>query len=217
MAAAGALGIGFVPWPVTVPLNGILLQWSGASGWYASVRKVRWTPFQSVRAAEVRLSSPRGSLLHLVGLSARLKGARFLVGRPTFLLTVSEIRLDPGSFGIRDRLALELLSTGPVVTQGRAELLGGWGGLILKDLMLEGPLLRVMAQGRLVPRQKMDWRMEGFLAGRLVESLRLVGEGNVQPWEPFSVRWVGTGPYLEGSMTLGARSFSWKITGDKTS
>lgn len=215
VAAALLAGVGFIPWPVTRGANLLGLYAAHLTGWNLSVEEMVWAPWRLLQVGECRLSSPQGARLHLVGLRVAPKASWILSGRAALQVRVSEIRLDPGSFGLRDRLALELLSAGPVVTQGSALL--EWNfreGLVLRELSLEGPLVRARAQGRLAVSREMDWRVDGDLDGRLAAGLRWIGPTTVQDWEPFSIQWVRSGAGAYGSFALRNRNFSWKTNGD---
>ncbi|MBI1953223.1 MAG: hypothetical protein HYS41_03780 [Candidatus Omnitrophica bacterium] len=215
LAAALFALAGLIPWPVTFLANGICLSASALTGWHVSAKTVVWAPLRLLRGDEIKLQSPQGARVHLVGLRVEPAVSLVRAGRVGWRVRVSEIRMDPGSFGIRDRLVLELLSAGPLATGSEALL--EWSfkeGFALKEFALAGSLVRARARGRFWLGREMEGTLTGDLDGRLLSGLRLMGPSTVQDWEPFSIQWVRTGAGGYGSFALKHRTFTWKTNGD---
>jgi hypothetical protein len=127
---------------------------------------------------------------------------------------VKEVRVDPVSWGIRKPLAMEVLSAGPVWTDGSAVLKAGWGQVTLETLRLEGPLSRVQAEGWLTRQSQAHLSLEGTLGRRFLEELNWLeptGSPEGRRWEPFQLRLHG--PLKQPDISFASSFFSISLKG----
>ena len=105
-----------------------------------------------------------------------------------------EIRIDPGSWGIRNPMAQEMLSAGPVTTDGFAVLQCQFMKIVLQQMVLYGPFLRLQAEGYVVQGQQARLALRGELHRTLLEGMNLVESypKDVVTWEPFEFQMGGS-------------------------
>lgn len=196
------LNLGYRSWPLTQgavyqiagsPFRGAFHRSEHKSGWRLFIREAYWTPFRTLELKDLKLKTPQGGRLHLVGVSVDPEFRSLLKGRLITRWTIKEIRMDPGSWGIRKPLAQEILSAGPVVTDGVIVLQSEWGRLTLQSLLLRGPLLRLHAEGWLTESLLAHLDLDGDLDRRFLEEIKLMkpSKGPPEAWEPFRIRLHG--------------------------
>ena len=166
--------------------------------------EARWVPWREFTLTDLRLRSPNGGRFHVVGVRVTMDPGSLLTGRLTTRWRFSEVRVDPSSWGIHRPLAQEILSAGPVTTQGSGLLLVDLETFQLQALTLEGPILRLFAKGWMDRRQKIDVILKGAVTRRLLEGIGLMSSSeSLDPssWEPFELN-------LRGGLTAPEVSFS---------
>lgn len=188
-ALAAAAVLGFFSWEVTRPVQRFLRDSSwGRQGWFCTVERARWTPWNDLELSGVRLQTPAGGKVTVerVFVTPRLFSLR--KGRLVTDWDLEEIRMDPGSWGIRKPLAQELLSAGPVAARGFARLSWRPNELLLEQFSLEGSLLRVQAEGWLKPQRQAHLILKGSLSRPVLEGMKLLPPVEGAPsWEPFDL------------------------------
>ncbi len=187
---AAVLGAGFIPWQVTGPVQWLFRRCIPAQGWQLSLRAARWVPWSHLELHDLQVQAPQGGHLHLVKVDVWPRSWTFIRGRWVTRWRFGEIRMDPGSWGIRRPLAQEILSAGPVTTRGFAVLEVDRERMTLSELMLHGPLLRLRAEGWLQGKERGEVDLRGELARFLLEGMHLVpsDQSAPEPWEPFELQ-----------------------------
>lgn len=148
----------------------------------------------------LQVQAPGGGRLSVEQIHLRTRIWELIRGRWETKWTLGEIRMDPSSWGIRAPLAREILSAGPVATDGFARLALEPGKVTLRELELHGPLLRLQAQGSwLFKESEVKLLLKGGLARSLLEGmeLSLPDPLSPQPWEPFEFRLRGAWAHPE--------------------
>lgn len=188
-ALAATAVLGFFSWEVTRPVQRFLRDSSwGRQGWFCTVERARWTPWNDLELSGVRLQTPAGGKVTVdrVFVTPRLFSLR--KGRLVTDWDLEEIRMDPVSWGIRKPLAQELLSAGPVAARGFARLSWRPNELLLERFSLEGSLLRVQAEGWLKPQRQAHLILKGSLSRPVLEEMKLLPTVEGAPsWEPFDL------------------------------
>lgn len=195
---AGVTGVlismGFISWDVTGPVRWALGRALKQAGqWQVEVGQARWIPWWRLEVSDVQLSSPRGGRLHLVRLSVFPKPWALVRGYVAAQCEVGEIRMDPASWRIRRPAAQEILSTGPVTTDGFAIVHYRLGHLDVQQLSLHGPLLRVHVSGWFNGKQEASLSVRGEVMHVLLEAMHLgeMDQLNPPPWDPFELELEG--------------------------
>ncbi len=208
-------GLGFVSWPVAGLLNRVCLGLEARSGWTLEVDRAIWVPWRKLEMTDVRFSSPQGGRLHLVKLQVHPQWGSLLQGALTTRWDLSDVRIDPGSWGIHKPLAQEVLSAGPVWTDGSAVLKIRWGQVTLKALHLEGPLLRVQAEGWLTRQSQAHLMLEGALGREFLEEMNWLrpidSTESLRRWEPFQLKLHG--PLRHPDISFASSFFSISLKG----
>lgn len=208
----GVTAAGFFPWPV----EGLVSRFAGdlqaKTGWQMVVGQARWVPWFYLELQDLRLKTPQGGHLHLVKVQVQPRFRTLWRGALETQWEMGEIYIDPGSFWIQRPLAQELLSAGPVTEAGRAFLKVSSKGLTLRDLVLTGSLLRLSARGSIRRSSWADLKMEGQLAGRLLEGMNLhkTDGSDLETWEPFRIHLEGRLKNPNFSFASSFLSISWQ-------
>ncbi len=192
--ACGLFSLGFVSWDVTGPVRWMFGQALRDSGrWEVQIGEARWVPWRRLEVSEVRLTSPRGGRLHLVRLRLFPKPWAWARGYLAAQCEVGEIRMDPASWRVRRPLAQEILSAGPVTTDGFAILHYRLGHLSVQELSLHGPLLRAHLSGWFNGKREAHLSVRGEVLQALVEGMHLGKRDQLDPptWEPFELELQG--------------------------
>ncbi len=184
-------GLGFLAYPVTEPVQRWGQKLIQNSGWTLSIGQAQWVPWRSLDLADLKLKTGGGGRLHVVRIHIVPQPFSLLRGYLATQWEVGEIRMDPGSWGIRKPLAQEILSSGPVSTSGTAHFSVHPNRIELERLALGGPLLSLHGEGRWLngSRLHMAFRFQGKLSRLVLKSLNLYNgfeEGDL--WEPFQGR-----------------------------
>lgn len=210
---AAGVGAGFFSWPVTQPLQRLCGRLSTEVGWRLSLEEARWIPLRHLEVRDLRLSVPQGGRMHLVRAWISPRWESLLQGSLSTLWDLGEIRLDPGSWGIRRPGAQALISSVPVTTSGEALLKIGPERIAVERLSLEGPLLRLHVEGWLSKELWTHLSFQGWLARQVLEEMKLVqavGERQeANPWEPFQMQLEGALSQPGIQFTSGFASFSF--------
>ncbi|MBI3317724.1 MAG: hypothetical protein HYZ90_01060 [Candidatus Omnitrophica bacterium] len=206
------------PWPATRPCRWGLQALEKKVGWSVSIEKARWIPWGDLELTDVKLLTPQGGLFH-VGRAQLFPEARSLVtGALRIRLLLREIRMDPGSLGIRKPLLMEILSAGPVAEKGFVLLDVSRERVFLRRLTLQGPFVWLQGQGS-VDSRAVSLELEGAVAREPLEEMHLVGPTREIPsaWEPFSLRLGGRLQQPEFSFHSGFFSIALKPHGEQRS
>ncbi|MBI3333260.1 MAG: hypothetical protein HYZ93_04140 [Candidatus Omnitrophica bacterium] len=198
IALLAGIVLGTVSWPVTDPLNSLFHSMEVRWGWRLAVSQASWTPWRDLEVKDLKLESPQGGRFHVVDLKVLPHFGSLLKGSLATEWRLGEIRVDPGSWGIRQPALEEILSAGPVTTSGFALLQLGLDRMTLKTFYLKGPLGRVEGQGSLTRGEDVDLVMSGALAR-----------------EPFSLKLRGALGRPQVSFTSNFLSISMNSYGDK--
>lgn len=202
LALAGFLSLGFFSWEVTRPVRWLLRNSVEGQGWHCTVDEARWVPWNRLELSGVKVQSPGGGRVHLAGVQVFPKLSSLWKGCLVTEWNLEEIRMDPGSWGIRKPAAQEILSSGPVTTHGVAWLQWKPEEFFLERLNLEGPVLRVQAEGWMrTQRQEAHLALKGFLSRPVLEGMSLLSPKEGLPaWESFEM-------HLEGGLKAPAFRF----------
>ncbi len=204
-AAAGLLlfGLGWVAWPVTGPVNRVLNAFSRDLGCRLKIDRARWIPWRHLEMEEVQMETSGGGRLHWEQVRVKIQPASFLSGQLVLRGRLGKGRIDPGSWGLRKPAVQEMLSSGPVVERGDLDLQIGMEKILLRAFRLQGPVLRLQAEGWWEGRHLAHLTLEGSLARRLLEEMDLLEPQDPpgQTWEPFRM-------LLEGSLLRPKISFA---------
>lgn len=213
-----AIGAGFVPWQVTSPIRRLCLWVQGENGWEVSVSNARWIPWQDLQLTDLKLRTPQGGHVHVTRVGIALQPGALFLGTLATKWRIAEVRVDPASWNIRQPLAKEILSAGPVTQKGSALLQAHWGRLSLTSLALQGPMLRLQAKGWLTDQHRIHFSMEGMLARVILEEMNLLGAENSasHPWEPFTLDLRGALDHPDLSFASKFFTLSLKTHGEKT-
>ena len=202
LAAAGALAAiaaaGMVPWPVTGPVQGWLSRSARGTALSPTVERAVWTPWRSLELTGFRLSSPLRGELRASRVEAVPAWPGLALGRLRLKCKFEEVRWDPGS-GEQIRV------------DGKGALRLEWGGPVLEGLTLEGPAVRLRAEGWLRGGREARFVLEGEVARALLERMKWseAAGPSGREWEPFQLQVEGplarpgirfTSPFLTFSM-----------------
>lgn len=158
----------------------------------------------------VRTAPDRGFLVDWANVRTRV-GALAL-GRWSSLWEFGEIRVEPEPFMTRAPLAREMLSVMPLASTGAAELQIGHGKLELQGSALQGPLLRLRAQGWVDQKAgRADLNLEGEVARNLLQAMQLVepAQAAEKEWEPF--RFQAHGPLERLAIQFNSGFFTFSM------
>jgi len=209
MLALGFVGLGHRSWVVTPSVEWVLYRILGESEWQFSIGQARWIPWKELRLSDLKFQSPGGGRLHLVDVRIRSFPGSLLKGSLLSRWLFSAIRIDPASWGIHQPVLQEILSSGPVTTEGEAFLQVGLKRIDFKHLTLQGPQLRLQVQGWLDSEHQVHHlQVEGGLTRRLLEEIGLRDSGGpkVDSWEPFTMRLQG--PWRRTNFSFASNFFS---------
>lgn len=211
-------GIGFIPWPMTSPLQWLCRVATQDSGWQVSVGHARWIPWQDVELTDLKVRAPRGGQIHITQVRVGLVPWHLMRGVVGTQWKFAEIRMDPASWNIRQPLAKEVLSAGAVTNQGQALLSAQWGKVILTGLTLGGPMLRLHAVGWLTETKHIQLSLDGQLSRVLLEEMNLMRPENpkTRTWEPFTINLQGALASPEVSFASNFLTISLRTHGEKT-
>ena len=190
----GLFSLGFVSWDVTPPVRWACRRLGTApEGWEVTVAQARWTPWRRFEVTDLKLRIPRSGRLHLVKVSFSSVPWTVVKGSLMTQWQFGEIRVDPESWGIRMPIAQEILSAGPVASDGSAVLECQFGRITLQQMILHGRFLRLRAEGYLAQGQRANLTLRGELLRTLLEGMALVEakQEGVRPWEPFELQVQG--------------------------
>lgn len=188
---AGFAFLGFVSWDVTVPIQWVCHRLGvNTNGLEVTVAQAKWIPWRRLELTDLKLHLPQSGRLHLVKVTLSSQPWTLIGGHLTTQWQLGAMRIDPGSWGIHRSLAQEILSSRPVTTDGFAILEYQFGKLILRQMTLHGPLLRLHAEGWFDGGRRANLALRGELLRTLLESMKLVksDQENVEPWEPFELQ-----------------------------
>ncbi len=217
LGIGGVFLLGLRSWPVTGPLQKVFQKVEAKTQWHLSVAHARWTPWRNLELTDLKIVTAQGGRLHVVKarIVPRLKS--LFRGHLVLQWYLDEVRMDPGSWGITVPMAQEVLSAGPVVNSGSGILRVEPERVTFQTLTLDGPMLRLQAEGWLVVSQRQTyWVMQGALPRKLLEAMSLMKSGNqaVGSWEPFQVRLHGALGHPEISFVSSFFSASVNTRGD---
>lgn len=187
--------LGFFSWPVTGAVRWACDRLAGARAWEVSVERARWIPWRHLVLEDLRLLTPHGGRLHLEEVRVALRWGALLGGVCAADWRMGRLRMDPGSWGIRNPQAQQLLSAEPVAESGSAVLEMGPIHWKLESFDMAGPLLRLTGRGGYARAEGVGWLdLEGEVAGRILREMKMVDpqKAAVRPWEPFSLRAEGS-------------------------
>jgi len=209
--------LGALPWRITGPLNQILKPIAGGTGWNFSVTRALWTPWRQLEINDLHVQSPLGGRLHIVQLKIFPHFGSLIHGHLATRWDVGEIRMDPGSWGIRKPLAQEMLSAGPVTLNGVAVVQAQPGKMTLQLLELHGPMLKLHASGWVTRDRRADLSLQGSLSRGLLESMSLMKSDSPEliSWEPFEMKLEGALARPRLSFASNFISVSFNPSGDK--
>lgn len=202
----GVLAIGsagFFSWSVKGLVRNFVRPLEAKTGWQMGVNEARWIPWLYLELKDLQLTTAQGGHLHLVKVRITPQWRSLCRGVLATQWEIGEIRMDPASFRIRRPWAQELLSAGPVTSEGLAFLEVAPKALVLKNLVLRGVLLRLHAQGVFHPDSTGQLDVQGELAEQILEGMNLAPTDRAQahPWEPFRI-------HLEGKLRSPQFSFA---------
>ncbi len=188
LIGVGSLLLG--SWPVTGPVRFFLGRVEKESGWHLSVTRAQWVPWREIQLMDVKLQVPQGGLLHVREIQIRPRLISLLRGSLSTTWIFGELRMDPASWGIHKPLAQEMISSTPLATDAQAEVLVGTQRMTLERLSLQGPWVRLQAEGWVNRARESYIKMEGALARQLLEGMKLLEPDAqpVNPWEPFQMQ-----------------------------
>ncbi len=216
-SAVALIGMGLLRWPVTGPVNLICHRLEAPFRWHVTVEKASWIPWKGLTLQDLKLETADGGRLHLVRIQICPLVGSLWRGGLLARCSIEGVRIDPASWGLRQPLLQEILSAGPVATEGYALLEFRADRLTIDTFTLQGPMLRLHAEGWLLKKLQGRLDLEGALARRLLEELRLMkpldqmAEANL--WEPFQLHLSGA---LANPMISFASNF-FSITGENRS
>ena len=204
LAVAGTLAavvvVGAVPWPVTGPVQGYLSRASRGTGLSPTVERAVWTPWRSLEITGLRLSSPLKGMLRAARVEASPAWPGLALGRLRLKCVFKEVLWDPGS-------------EEQVRVDGQGVLRLAWKGPVMEGLSLQGPVVRLRAEGWLRDGREALFVLEGEVARALLERMKWsqLSEPSGREWEPFQFRLEGplarpsvrfTSPFLTFSMNI---------------
>lgn len=181
---------GFVPWRVT----GWVQRWLEAHPrpLLLSVDQARWIPWKHLELDHIRIRTPGGGKLHLVRAEVSLRLKALAQGKVSTEWNFGEIRMDPGSWKIRQALATEMLSAMPVTTQGSARLNWPPREVELERLWLTGPVLHLQGAASFPSREEIHLQMQGSLSRSILVAMQLLSPSDGgEPWQPFHLELNG--------------------------
>lgn len=224
---AAAAVCAMVSWKVTGLVQGAVQSAAGASGWTVEVQEAQWAPWGKLELKDVRLATAQGGRLHIEKIRIRpeslgggIQMARLVLAPQTFALLkgklttrweLGPIRVDPASWRIRQPLAQELLSAGPVTTGGLVGLTFQENEWRLEKITLGGPVLRLEAEGWLKREQQVYLLLRGDVTRNILEGLRVtrpVDNSAAREWEPFQLLVEGAWNHPRVRFTSGFFTFA---------
>ncbi len=209
---AGLFVLGFIPWDVTGPTGWACRRLGAApQGWEVTVGQARWIPWRRFEFIDLKLRVPQSGRLHLVKVAVFSEPWALLKGYWMTRWQLGEIRIDPGSWGIHSPRAQEMLSSGPITTDGFAILQWQLKKITLQQLMLHGRFLRLHAEGWLTQGRQAHLVLRGELLRTLLEGMNLMesGQENVEPWEPFDLEMAG--PLIHPELQFHSKFFTFAM------
>lgn len=213
------IGLGFLPWPITGFMEWAFDHLSATSGWHLSIARAHWVPWGSMELVDLKLQTPYGGRLHVTSLWIHPNFSSLLKGSLATDWKVGDIRMDPGSWGIRKPLAQELLSAMPVAAQGSALLEWEPDKWRVKNLTLRGPMLKCEAEGWLDRGRQAEVTLQGSLGRALLVGMNLLKPGSLLQetgdWEPFQLSLKGALDHPEISFVSHFFTISLKSNGEK--
>lgn len=192
----GILGLGFRPWGVTSPVQRILRRISGSAGWSFTVDRATWIPWKELKMIGLRIQTPSGGRLHLVEVKMAPQVVSLVRGELMTEWAVGEIRMDPGSWGIHRSIAQEILSSGPVSTEGTAQIQWKVWECRLDRFQLKGPVLRAKGQGWLRKGASGHLDVQGELSQGILQGMGM----DLLPISPERPGWESFAFRLEGDL-----------------
>ena len=186
--------LGFRPWSLDRPIHWFCGWAEQKVGWSLSIEKARWIPLRNLELTNIRLQTPQGGQLYLVRVSIHPTYSSVIRGFFATEWDIGEIRMNPGSWGIRKSVAQELLSSGPVTIHGSAFVRFYPRKFSFSMLSLEGPMLRLQGQGWITRDEQVSLLLGGALSTRLLVGMDLFHPSDQLRngiWEPFEVQMNG--------------------------
>ncbi|MBI3615940.1 MAG: hypothetical protein HY211_05420 [Candidatus Omnitrophica bacterium] len=208
--------LSMVSWPVTYSVNGLCRRLDERSGWRFSVARAAWIFWKGFELNDLKVQVPGGGKMHFVKVWIAPKPLSLLQGRVYAQCRLQEGRIDPGSWGIRNPLLVEILSAGPVVNEGSALLQIQLNQILFQELTLQGSMLRLERGGGLVGTDQAHLELKGALARNLLAEMNLLSRESpgAPSWEPFQFSLRGGFRSPEISFSSSFRSISLKSRGE---
>lgn len=204
LGGLAALGLaGAVPWPVTAPVQWALdRSWRG-TGLAPGVERAVWVPWRSLELTGFRLDPP---------IPGAVRAARVQVVPQWPWLALGKVR----AVCRFEEVQLEMESERPIHLDGEGIVEWGWGKVSLERFSLEGPAVRLRAEGWLQAGRQAQLMLDGSLSRDLLRRMRWVEEldPGTEGWEPFRLRLDGalSRPRLE--FTSRFLTFSMNVPAD---
>ncbi len=166
MGAAAVIVAGFLPWNVTAHAEWLFRRLGPpVEGLKITPGEVLWIPWSGLELSHLEVETRGGGRLHFEEVEVRPRLWMLARGEWMTLWRFGEIRVDPGSWGIRQQPAREILSAGPAVSGGLALVRIERDRWTVKQMSLRGPLLWLKAEGWFTQRGVGELSLRGELMG----------------------------------------------------
>ncbi len=189
------VGLGYISWPFNGPFRFVCGRLEKQTGWKLSAQDARWVPWHELNLRNLKVQSPVGGRLQLVRLAVSPKAISLFKGMLQARLEFEDIRMEPGSWGIRIPAAQKTLSAGAVARNGYAVIEIKPGLMTLRPFAVRGSFVNLDAEGWLSGSRQTHLSMEGEFSRQILVEMNLM-KSEEQPssplWEPFYLRVDGT-------------------------
>ncbi|MBI3322783.1 MAG: hypothetical protein HYZ94_03785 [Candidatus Omnitrophica bacterium] len=205
--AAVAVGVaGALPWPVTAPVQWFLDRSGKGTGLAPAVERAVWVPWRSLDLTGLRVDPPVPGSVRAEKVRLVPDWPRLALGQVRADCLFEEVEWDPAG-----EQAVRVDGTGAVHLE--------WGAAVLERLSLEGPAMRLEAEGWLRSGREARLRLDGALSRDFIQDMGWMGPGESagEGWESFRLRLEGAFERPQVQFTSRFFTFSMNLPAEVSS